>query len=416
MTELEKGVLLDVAAQDEDYDKALRLKTKMEGNLKMASDRVNELLAGGELKGNSPPQSASTKGSRPTESLRILSVTPKETVPAKKKARGRGKPPAPSPASQRKQEPPSAEDEAKPSLKLKGVDSKLAHSILDEIVEEDSGVTWDNVVGLELPKRTLQEIVILPALRPELFTGLRSPARGLLLFGPPGNGKTMLAKAVAHESKAKFFNMSASSLTSKWVGEGEKLVKALFAVAREMQPSIIFLDEVDALLSRRGESEHDAMRRIKNEFLLNFDGMRSTEGERVLIMAATNRPHELDDAALRRFEKRIYVPLPTLDARKMVLSNLLTKHHNSITAEQLDRLGRACEGYSGSDLTALAKDAALGPIRDLDYDTLRSMPANKVRKICLKDFERSMAQIRPSVSPDLILTLEQWNSRYGVAT
>jgi len=296
------------------------------------------------------------------------------------------------------------------------VDSKLAQSLLDEIVEDDTSVTWDDVVGLELPKQALQEIVILPAIRPELFTGLRSPARGLLLFGPPGNGKTMLAKAVAHESKAKFFNITASSLTSKWVGEGEKLVKALFALARELQPAIIFLDEVDALLSRRGEAEHDAMRRLKNEFLSSFDGMHTTQGDRILVMAATNRPHEIDDAALRRFEKRIYIPLPSVEAREAVLRNLLTKHENKISPKQLHDLARSCEGYSGSDLTALAKDAALGPIRELDYRTLKSMPANKVRPLQLDDFQRSMKQIRPSVSMELIRTLEQWNAHFGVSS
>lgn len=216
----------------------------------------------------------------------------------------------------------------------------------------------------QLAKQALQEMVILPAMRPELFTGLRSPAKGLLLFGPPGNGKTLLARAVATECSATFFNISAASLTSKYVGEGEKLVRALFAVARELQPSIIFIDEIDSLLSKRTASEHEASRRLKTEFLIEFDGLPSNlEQERIVVLAATNRPQELDDAALRRFPKRIYVALPDSKTREVLLARLLAKQGSPLDGEATRRLALCTDGYSGSDLTALAKDAALEPIR-----------------------------------------------------
>ncbi|XP_067144662.1 spastin-like, partial [Centruroides vittatus] len=169
---------------------------------------------------------------------------------------------------------------------LRGVDTKLAHMILDEIVDNGPTVSFEDIAGQEVAKQALREMVILPTQRPELFTGLRTPPRGLLLFGPPGNGKTMLAKAVAHESNSTFLNISAATLTSKYVGEGEKLVRALFAVARELQPSIVFIDEVDSLLNERKENEHEASRRLKTEFLLEFDGLRSNGEERILVMGA----------------------------------------------------------------------------------------------------------------------------------
>lgn len=174
---------------------------------------------------------------------------------------------------------------------MKGVEQKLVQVIMDEIVEGGAKVEWNDIAGQEIAKQALQEMVILPSMRPELFTGLRSPARGLLLFGPPGNGKTLLARAVATQCSATFFSISASSLTSKYVGDGEKLVRALFAVARELQPSIIFIDEIDSLLSERSSSEHEATRRLKTEFLIQFDGLPGNpDSERIVVMAATNRP------------------------------------------------------------------------------------------------------------------------------
>ncbi|KMQ84235.1 spastin-like isoform x2 protein [Lasius niger] len=246
---------------------------------------------------------------------------------------------------------------------LKGVDQKLTQVILDEILEGGAPVQWEDIAGQETAKQALQEMVILPSLRPELFTGLRTPARGLLLFGPPGNGKTLLARAVATQCHATFFSISAASLTSKYVGEGEKLVRALFSIARELQPSVIFIDEVDSLLSERKDNEHEASRRLKTEFLVEFDGLPCNPEERVLVMAATNRPQELDEAALRRFTKRVYVTLPNLQTRIILLQRLLAKHNDPLTPEELNEMAVLTEGYSGSDLTGLAKDAALGPIR-----------------------------------------------------
>ncbi|KAF2567370.1 hypothetical protein F2Q68_00028432 [Brassica cretica] len=260
---------------------------------------------------------------------------------------------------------------------------------------------WNSeFAGLDGAKQALMEMVILPAKRRDLFTGLRRPARGLLLFGPPGNGKTMLAKAVASESQATFFNVSASSLTSKWVGEAEKLVKTLFQVAISRQPSVIFMDEIDSIMSTRSISENEASRRLKSEFLIQFDGVTSNPDDLVIVIGATNKPQELDDAVLRRLVKRIYVPLPDSNVRKLLFKTKLKCQPHSLS------------GYSGSDLQALCEEAAMMPIRELGADIL-TIQANKVRPLMYDDFRKSMGVIRPSLSRSKWKELERWNSEFG---
>ncbi|KAL6063429.1 putative 26S proteasome subunit yta6 [Balamuthia mandrillaris] len=295
---------------------------------------------------------------------------------------------------------------------LKGVDPKLAEMILNEIVHTGASITWNDVVGLEEAKSALMEMVIYPSLRPDLFNGLRAPAKGLLLFGPPGNGKTLLAKAVAHECNATFFSISASSLTSKYLGESEKLVRALFAVARKMQPSVIFIDEIDSLLSQRSEKEHEASRRLKTEFLVQLDGVTSASEERLIVMGATNLPQELDEAARRRFVKRIYVPLPDAATRLRILKSLLDQQKHSLSEKDFLEIAKLSNGYSGSDLTAVCREAALEPIRELGLE-VRNVDADSVRAITKRDLTMALNHIRASVSSSTLGAFEEWNKVYG---
>ncbi|CAF1042175.1 unnamed protein product [Rotaria sordida] len=298
-------------------------------------------------------------------------------------------------------------------LNLPNVEKQLISYILDEVIVNKPNVKFTDIGGQERAKRALEEAVILPVLRPEMFTGLRAPVRGILLFGPPGNGKTMLAKAVASEAKARFFNITASSLTSKYVGEGEKLVRTLFAAARELQPSIIFIDEVDSLLTERKESEHDAMRRLKTEFFIQFDGVQTNSDDRILVLAATNRPFELDDAALRRFPRRIYIQLPDSRTRKHLLKHLLSKQEHSLTSSDFEWIANETHNYSGSDLTALAKDAAMGPVRELRVDQLKELSVSRIRPISRQDFIQALRKIRPSVSPSTLEKYITWDRQFG---
>ncbi|KAK1557216.1 hypothetical protein Q3G72_020465 [Acer saccharum] len=196
----------------------------------------------------------------------------------------------------------------KKSLKDVVTENEFEKRLLADVIPpSDIGVTFDDIGALENVKDTLKELVMLPLQRPELFCKgqLTKPCKGILLFGPPGTGKTMLAKAVATEAGANFINISMSSITSKWFGEGEKYVKAVFSLASKIAPSVVFVDEVDSMLGRReNPGEHEAMRKMKNEFMVNWDGLRTKDTERVLVLAATNRPFDLDEAVIRRLPRR----------------------------------------------------------------------------------------------------------------
>ncbi|CAB1343425.1 unnamed protein product [Coregonus sp. 'balchen'] len=297
--------------------------------------------------------------------------------------------------------------------RLKNFEPKIIELIISEIMDHGPPVAWDDIAGLEFAKATIKEIVVWPMLRPDIFTGLRGPPKGILLFGPPGTGKTLIGKCIACQSGATFFSISASSLTSKWVGEGEKMVRALFAIARCHQPAVIFIDEIDSLLSQRTDGEHDSSRRIKTEFLVQLDGAATSADDRVLVVGATNRPQEIDEAARRRLAKRLYIPLPEAAARRQIVSHLMAREKSQLGEDELETVVTGTEGFSGADMTGLCREAALGPIRSIQLCDIASITPDQVRPILHCDFQEALRTVRPSVSAKDLELYEEWNKTFG---
>lgn len=293
----------------------------------------------------------------------------------------------------------------------------LAESLSRDIIRGNPEVSWESIKGLENAKRLLKEAVVMPIKYPKYFTGLLTPWKGILLFGPPGTGKTMLAKAVATECNTTFFNISASSVVSKWRGDSEKLIKVLFELARHHAPSTIFLDEIDAIISQRGDgrSEHEASRRMKTELLIQMDGLTKTD-DLVFVLAATNLPWELDAALLRRLEKRILVPLPEAEARRGMFEELLPSSCNENLPYNL--LVEKTEGFSGSDIRLVCKEAAMQPLRRLmsvleqKKEVVPEDELPSVGPIEPGDIETALRNTRPSAHLSAH-RYEKFNDDYG---
>ncbi|KAI9886625.1 MAG: Vacuolar protein sorting-associated protein 4 [Watsoniomyces obsoletus] len=339
----------------------------------------------------------------------------------------------------------SDEEELDPESK------KLRGALAGAILSDKPNVKWEDVAGLEGAKEALKEAVILPIKFPHLFTGKRQPWKGILLYGPPGTGKSYLAKAVATEANSTFFSVSSSDLVSKWMGESERLVKQLFNMARENKPSIIFIDEVDALCGPRGEGESEASRRIKTELLVQMDGV-GHDSKGVLILGATNIPWQLDAAIRRRFQRRIHISLPDLAGRMKLFELSIGSTPCDLKPGDFKTLGQMSEGYSGSDISIAVQDALMQPVRKIqtathykkvkvknpDEEDSKNKLIEKLTpcspgdpaamemswtqiesdqllepSLTLKDFVKAVKSARPTVSQEDLKRSEEWTKEFG---
>lgn len=309
-------------------------------------------------------------------------------------------------------DPPGEGEELPPELE--GCDPALVQRILAEIMDSGDPVTFDDIAGLAHVKECVREAVILPMKRPDLFTGLRAAPKGVLLFGPPGTGKTLIGKAVAAQAGATFFSISSSSIGSKWQGESERLVRTLFAVAAYKQPSVVFIDEIDSLLTMRGEGEQEITRRIKTEFLVQLDGAGTKSDTRVLVIGATNRPQELDEAARRRFTQKLYVELPHADSRQALIARLLSAESQALPEMEMRKVVRLTRGFSGADLHNMCREAAMHVLRKtMQLKGVEGTSAANLPPIRLQDFEFALSRTRPSVAPEEVTHYIKWNGQFG---
>ena len=287
---------------------------------------------------------------------------------------------------------------------------RLEEMIADTIITERPTIRLSDVAGLPEAKQAINEAITAPMKHPELFRGkARQPWRGILLFGPPGCGKTLIAKAVAAEVNATFFNVSAANIVSKWLGESERLVMNLFELARENRPSVIFMDELDSIGVARSGDDVGGERRLKTQLLSELQGLTSSHDERVTLIGATNLPWELDFALKSRFEKKILVPLPDRGARRIIFEIHMEDVEVS-TEVNYRELADLTEGYSGRDLSIVCREAAMEPIRNLQRSGRIDEDERilDLRMVSRKDFLDAIENIRPATSPEDIRRYIDW--------
>ena len=321
-----------------------------------------------------------------------------------------------------------------------GPDTDLIEMVETEVVDMNPNVSFDDIAELETAKRALTEAVVLPLLMPDFFVGLRRPWKGVLLYGPPGTGKTLLAKALATQGKTTFFNVSPTTFASKWKGESEKLVRILFEMARFYAPSTIFIDEVDSVGTKRTDGENEASKKVLAEMLVQMDGISELNSGKkenndingteeikpkfVMVLGATNMPWDLDDALRRRFEKRIYIPLPNKVGREQMF-HINFKGIKLSNDVNIDTLVQKTEGYSGHDISSVCREASLMNMRKKlmnENGTMDILQMANNKENFLSDLEAPVSQndiliaiknISKSVSSNDVKKFEDWTKMFA---
>ena len=290
----------------------------------------------------------------------------------------------------------------------------------DLVFPEDIPVSFEDIGGLGNIIEELKESVIYPLTMPDLYmhsSSLLAAPSGVLLYGPPGCGKTMICKALAHESGACFINLHISTLTEKWFGDSNKLVNAVFSLAKKLQPTIIFIDEIDAVLGTRHSGEHEASGMVKAEFMTWWDGLKSADtsgrAQRILVLGATNRINDIDDAILRRMPKKFPIYLPNAAQRLKILKLMLKDTKLDQANLDMPYVARVMDGMSGSDIKEACRDAAMVPVREMIRQQRESgrrmneVRAKEVRGLRSEDF---FASPKKNIMVQAEKETEEWST------